>query len=174
MISTESAMPPSVSRIVQHLSDELPRRSKRKLSRAIRLAAGLEEYKCRKMLAGTVHRDECYAAVETLQRDGLSPIDPPRELLLPLIEAAKERARAVRPVRNKGAPNVYRLLESEDYCPTGPYVRFAVHEMLLRTVARYLGCVPFLNEMEVLLSCPSKEMPTKTQLWHRDLDDRRC
>jgi hypothetical protein len=53
------------------------------------------------------------------------------------------------------------------------FVDLALDERLLRTVMKEFGLLPHLESVEVVVSHPTSGALTASQLWHRDVNDRR-
>ena len=99
-------------------------------------------------------------------------LEPEPELLAELVRASQERLEAATALPQRGnKPFFSQLLQPADYTVGAPFLRFALHEQILNAVGRYLGCVPFLQSVELLYSKPLPNQPSASQLWHRDRRD---
>lgn len=159
---------PRLAHVAAYLGEELPRRTRRRLRRLWRIAARPGELGHRRRLARTVGAADPVLGARGWQRAVL-----PAELRARVV-ATCERMASARPARRiKGPSTVYRLVEPADYDPRGDLMQLALHPPLLEAVAAYLGTAPFINELELLYSMPTEGPAQRTQLWHRDKDDRR-
>jgi hypothetical protein len=149
------------------------RRNMERLSRPVRIVRGYGEFSRRRALAGVVDKSSCYD-VKKMQQDGYLVIRPPAKLVADVVEAARNRLEATQTLtqsRNKAFFS--QLLLPEDKSLDGPFMRFALNEKLLQTVAKYLGVAPYLESIELLYSKPVQGPAAQSQQWHKDRTDRR-
>jgi hypothetical protein len=112
--------------------------------------------------------------VATLSRDGYLRIEPARDLVDALVTAARQKLEQAQSLpKSRGKAFFSQLLGSEDRGLDGIFLRFALEERLLGTVAKYLGVAPFLESVELLYSKPIEGPPAQSQQWHKDRTDRR-
>ena len=101
-----------------------------------------------------------------MQFDG-SPI-----LVRELVDASRRKLAEAEALPQRGnKPFFSQLLSAADRTPASVFLRFALDEQLLKLVAAYLRCAPFLNSVELLYSKPMGAGPMASQLWHRDRRD---
>ncbi|MGH7743039.1 MAG: phytanoyl-CoA dioxygenase family protein, partial [Candidatus Eiseniibacteriota bacterium] len=106
-----------------------------------------------------------------LHSQGFSPILCPLPGLDELIALARERQRQPRPPHAGSAAVCSRLLRDEDFSPHSIFVRFALNERVVRTVAKYMGVAPYLTHLDLVESNPGTAPPSDSQLWHTDRTD---
>jgi hypothetical protein len=149
------------------------RRNAERLSRPIRIARGFGEYADRRRLAHEVESGRTYD-VSALRRDGYLAIKPPGDLIEGLVTGARQKLeQAASLPQSRGKAFFSQLLGPEDLRLDGVFLRFALQEDLLSTIAQYLGIAPFLESVELLYSKPAQGPPAQSQQWHKDRTDRR-
>jgi hypothetical protein len=149
------------------------RRYRERLSKPLRIARAYKEYAIRRSLASDVESLESYD-VTTLADQGYLRITPPQDRIAELLPAAKrklEETQSLPQYRSKAFFS--QLLSRSDLDLSSVFMRFALHERLLRTTARYFGVAPFLESVDLLYSKPVGGAPTASQQWHKDRTDRR-
>jgi hypothetical protein len=152
------------------LARDLFRRHLDRSSRPLRVLRGRKEFLARKAAARQLDVDE--ATVQGLAATGFTPlgravIDP--DAIVATSIQKLEHAQSLPQRGNK--PFFSQLLNHSDLTHDSVFLRFALNESLLRLVARYLRCAPFLNSVELLYSKPLATSPMASQLWHRDRRD---
>lgn len=66
------------------------------------------------------------------------------------------------------------ILSDDDLCTSNPLVRYALTPRVIDVVTSYLGEVPYLASIELVVSRPVADQAWRvSQLWHRDYNDRR-
>lgn len=66
------------------------------------------------------------------------------------------------------------LLHEADLSTSSPFIRYALQESLVGLAAAYLGQVPYLARVELVVTTPTPDENWKSsQRWHRDHNDRR-
>lgn len=150
---------------------EFRARSLREFRRRLRIVANHTEYRARRAWAQALAPDACLD-LPLLQSQGFSPIPCPLPGLDELIALARERQRQPRPPHVGSRAVFSRLLHDEDFSPQSIFVRFALNERVVRTVAKYMGVAPYLTHLDLLESNPGTGSPSDSQLWHTDRTDR--
>lgn len=74
---------------------------------------------------------------------------------------------------NSGKVFFKQLLDNKDLEYSSPFIQYALNDDVIRVASHYLGELPNLSRIELILSHGSKSpsAPQKSQLWHRDNDD---
>lgn len=149
------------------------RRYRERLSRPFRIARGFKEFSARRSLAAEISDSDCYD-VATLTDQGYLQITPPRDLVAELLSGGRQKLESTQSLPQYRSKAFFsQLLSREDLDLSSVFVRFALHERMLRTTARYFNVAPFLESVDLLYSKPLGGSPTASQQWHRDRTDRR-
>lgn len=147
----------------------------RKLYRANqfgRILLNYPEFRRRKQYASRLANPMLLHA-EDLQENGYARVRFEEPLLDEVLAAADARFQKLdmdQPATSKDF--FYQLLQAEDFELDSPFMRLALDERILNTVADYLGMAPFLENISLLASKPRATAPTSSQQWHRDDTDR--
>jgi hypothetical protein len=150
---------------------DLVRRHLDRSSRPLRIARGRNEYRRRRDLARQLTAADGYDITE-LSSTGFMQLVPAPALVGEVVAEALARLQAATALPQRGnKPFFSQLLRDGDYHLASPFMRLALAEPLLNSVARYLGCLPFLQSVELLYSKPLPNQPMASQLWHRDRRD---
>ena len=155
-----------------YVADQV-RRNRERLSWPLRVASKFPEYTHRRTVARAVAPSGAWD-VSPLEQLGYLSVATPPPLVGPLVEAARGRlpeAAAAGQSRNK--PFFSQLLLDADRQLSSVFLRLALDDVILATVARYLGLSPFLESIELLYSRPLAGPPSLSQQWHRDRSARR-
>jgi phytanoyl-CoA dioxygenase PhyH len=148
-------------------------RYRERLSRPIRIARAYKEYTTRRGLAAGVNLSDCYD-VSALTEQGYLPVVPPSPVLTELVSEGQRKladTQTLPQYRNK--PFFSQLLSGKELDLSSVFLRFALEEKMLKTVARYFGVAPFLESVDLLYSKPLAGPPAASQQWHKDRTDRR-
>lgn len=148
------------------------RRNWVRLSRPLRIARNWRDYRARRNTASAVAGYQCFD-VRTLKRDGFLRIDPEQSLLSELLPVARRKLEQAESLPQRGAKAFFSsLLSEDDYRRDDIYLRFALDEKFLCTIATYLGIAPRLEYAELIYSKPMPGALNTSQLWHRDRTDK--
>ena len=151
-------------------NDLLPRNVHR-LRRPLKILLSPAEFYDRVANAKTIPTRECYD-LKPLKEDGFVRIATDPAPTQSLCLAASAKFAAAKDLPQKGEKAFFsQLLRKEDLLLDGSFLRFALDEKLLRTVAAYMGNAPFLESVELLYSKPV-ETSSRSQLWHKDRTDK--
>ncbi len=148
-------------------------RYRERLSRPIRIARAYKEYGTRRALAAGVSSADCYD-VPTLTEQGYLQVVPPAPLLTELVSEGQRKLADTQNLpqyRNKAFFS--QLLSGKELGLDSVFLRFALDEKMLKSVARYFGVAPFLESVDMLYSKPLGGPPAASQQWHKDRTDRR-
>jgi len=150
-------------------NDFIPRNAAR-IRKPGKILIGMQEFRQRRELAQTIREEECLN-LQTLRQNGYAMIDLPPADRASLLQSAAEKYHAQQNFVQRGAKTFFSsLLTKPDLDIDGVYMRIALNETFLRTTAAYLGCAPFLEYAELLLSRPVEGVKS-SQLWHKDRTD---
>jgi hypothetical protein len=150
---------------------DLVRRHLDRSSRPLRIVRERREYRRRRDLACHLAPSAGYDIAE-LCSTGFMRLFLEPALVGDVVAAACSRLEAATALPQRGnKPFFSQLLRDEDYALTSPFMRLALSDPLLNSVGRYLGCLPFLQSVELLYSKPLSNQPMASQLWHRDRRD---
>jgi hypothetical protein len=150
---------------------DLTRRGVGRCSRPLRILSRLGEYRQRLVTAkhSTIDRP---SILDGLRADGFSLLGERPNLTDELVTDCVEKFEARGEFKQRGNKAFFsQLLAGDDYHPEGIFMQFALDETLLRTVASYLQCAPYLNSLQLLYSRPVSGPVGSSQLWHRDERD---
>ncbi len=131
------------------------------------------EYRHRCSCVRNIKANECYD-VARLKQDGYLRLQPSRDEVEELVRACSKRlseklnAGGELGVTHKDWAS---LVSKEDLHPDSIFLKFAVNETILNTVAKYLGSAPYLENVKLLYSVPIRENFLYSQQWHRDYED---
>jgi len=153
------------------LTRDLLRRYLDRSSRPLRIMRGQQEYRRRRAAAREVSSSDGYP-IDELKRTGFMALHPSRALVDEVVATSRQRLEEAAALPQRGnKPFFSQLLGAADLKVDSPFMRFALDERLLASVARYLGCLPFLQSIDLLYSKPLGNSPMASQLWHRDRRD---
>jgi hypothetical protein len=125
----------SLLRPVRTLFRDQVRRNWVRLSRPLRIATNMGDYKARRALAKAVAPDRCFD-VPSLNRDGFLQIQPEQGLLEELLPTTRRKFEQAKSLPQRGGKAFFSsLLGQDDYRLDSVYMRFALHEKFLSTVA---------------------------------------
>jgi len=159
-------------RFKTYIRDQVRRRWEH-ATKPVRIVMGLSEYKHRRRVAESVNLADCFD-LPTLNSNGYIAIALPETLKTGLIDACNVRMNSTQEFKQRKSKAFFsQLLIEEDYNLSSMLMKVALDEKILRTVAAYLKCAPFLESVELLLSKPIEGPPSTSQLWHRDRTDIR-
>lgn len=142
-----------------------------KLRRLARIANSYDEYKYRQSF-----RFLPSVTAGNLEQNGYSRYEMPDGITASLLEYAMARFKSLHPDEMivQEHKEFYRdCLNKDDYEPSTPFMQYALDEGTLEVIGRYLGCVPYLQSIELINSRPSTKPLNKTHFFHRDIVDRR-
>jgi hypothetical protein len=151
------------------LARDLVRRRLDRSSRPLRILTGRREYARRRAVARELTGG---FDIAPLERTGYTQVHPDPDAVGSVVAASTQKLADAQALPQRGnKPFFSQLLGPADHTPDSVFLRFALDDTLLTTVARYLRCAPFLNSVELLYSKPLGNANTASQLWHRDRRD---
>lgn len=156
---------------VKTLARDLVRRHMDRSSRPFRILRDRHEFSARRHAAERLDGVQSpYLAA--LHETGFVRFDGSQILVRELVDASRRKLAEAEALPQRGnKPFFSQLLATADRMPASVFLRFALDEELLKLVAAYLRCAPFLNSVELLYSKPMGAGPMASQLWHRDRRD---
>jgi hypothetical protein len=150
---------------------DVVRRQLDRSSRPFRIMRGRVEYRHRRQAARSLAASSGYDITE-LVNIGFMRFQPDPALVDQVVAMATQRLAEATVLPQRGnKPFFSQLLTPPDLRADTPFMRLALDERVLASVARYLGCAPFLQSVELLYSKPLLNRPMASQLWHRDRRD---
>ena len=148
-------------------------RYRERLSRPVRIARAYKEYTTRRTLAAGVNPSDCYD-LPTLTEQGYLRVVPPGSVTTELVsEGQRKLADAQTLPQYRSKAFFSQLLSGKELDLSSVFLRFALEEKMLKTVARYFDVAPFLESVDLLYSKPLGGPPSASQQWHKDRTDRR-
>jgi hypothetical protein len=143
------------------------------LNRVGRILLGFGEYTRRTRFIRQLPASLLYPT-ERFACDGYCQIQPDNVLLTELLQACQQRLEQATSFESTTGKQFFcELLKPEDYALDSVFMRFALDERILATVAEYLGTTPFLESISLLHSKPADpKKPISSQRWHRDNTDK--
>ncbi|NKB20038.1 MAG: hypothetical protein GKS01_05770 [Alphaproteobacteria bacterium] len=117
---------------------------------------------------------------DEIQKTGFAPADQlvDQHILKKLQQNANERLASFH--QAAATPTSTRkdfwrmILTPEDLRESSPVVQYAMTPDILELVTAYLGSIPYLSRLELVVSQPSEKDRWKvSQLWHKDFNDAR-
>jgi hypothetical protein len=113
-------------------------------------------------------------ATEAMERDGFARADAvPDPALLAELGAEVARRMVGHELKATSDRRFWsRITTEEDLQPESIFVRFALQENVVKLATAYMGMVPYLSNIQVLVSFGTEAgVWEESQLWHRDYHD---
>jgi hypothetical protein len=149
---------------------ELIPRYKAPIAKPLKILARYGEFQKRRNLAEALARQE-NADVARLRREGHTVLKSETVDTSEVSRAGAARlAETIEFAQRGGKAFFSQLLTPEDKKLSSPFMRFALNEEILRSVAAYLGGAPYLEYVDLLYSKPVQTR-SASQLWHKDRTD---
>ena len=116
--------------------------------------------------------------INSLKKNGYAYFVPSDKPTKDLIERCLKRFHQIKEsdmVPQEGKKFYKNSIRPEDYEPSTSFMRYALDEETLKTVGGYLGCVPFLQSIELIYSTPieADKFLHLTHLYHKDKIDKK-
>ena len=148
--------------------------------------AAPERWRRRKALkSSTSSRNQLANESSQLAETGFVPFTVKRQILDALVAEAKpllddaltehaSKEHATQISEHQFSKKVFfrELLDQERIRSVPSSLEIALDEDVLQVVASALGMAPYLESVDLLLSLPSEDTLSASQLWHRDVNDK--
>ena len=150
----------------------------KKLERLKKIIQNYPEFHFRRRQIANYETEEFRNEISSLKTNGYAYFVPSDKLTKELIERCLKRFREIKEsdmVPQEGKKFYKDSIRPEDYEPSTSFMRYALDEETLKTVGGYLGCLPFLQSIELIYSTPIEagEFLRQTHLYHKDKIDKK-